>query len=235
MNISRRDWFVLGIVVLLHLSIFIIGMLHFDPKDDKKEIVLQAELLPPPTPSKPKQEEPPKPKPPAQKLPPPPAKMLSVAPAQKQATTQPAEKTAPVTKEKSLPDTPEKSEKTVSNESAKTTEQVAPKASSASSYFTGVDAGPVALNQLVMVYRPDTEVFYPRLSKDIGEQGVVGIQMFIDESGAVTAVKVIYSSGFPRLDKAAGELASRIRFAPYRVNGVATKVNAGISIKFQLH
>jgi protein TonB len=106
---------------------------------------------------------------------------------------------------------------------------------SKSSTSAGVDAGPVELNQLVMVYRPDTEVFYPRLSKDIGEQGVVGVRLFINESGEVKSVTVAQSSGFERLDKAAVQLASRIRFKPYLINGTPSRVNAGISIKFQLN
>ena len=86
-----------------------------------------------------------------------------------------------------------------------------------------------------MVYRPDTEIFYPRLSKDIGEQGIVDVQLFINELGEVKSVSIIRSSGFDRLDKAAAQLASRIRFKPYIVNGNASKVNAGIAIKFQLN
>ena len=85
-----------------------------------------------------------------------------------------------------------------------------------------------------MIYRPETELFYPRLSKDIGEQGIVGVQLFINESGEVRSVSIVQSSGFDRLDKAAVQLASRIRFKPYLVNGVTSRVNAGISIKFQL-
>ena len=85
-----------------------------------------------------------------------------------------------------------------------------------------------------MVYRPNTEVFYPRLSKDIGEQGIVNVKMMIDETGSVKGVQVITSSGYERLDRAASDLASRIRFAPYKINGVPSRVSAGISIKFQL-
>jgi len=86
-----------------------------------------------------------------------------------------------------------------------------------------------------MVYRPDTEVFYPRLSKDIGEQGIVGVQLFINENGEVRSVSVNKSSGFARLDNAAAQLASRIRFRPYLVNGVPSRVNSNISVKFQLN
>ena len=86
-----------------------------------------------------------------------------------------------------------------------------------------------------MIYRPETELFYPRLSKDIGEQGIVDVQLFINELGEVKSVNITRSSGYERLDKAAAQLASRVRFKPYLMNGVPSKVNAGISIKFQLN
>jgi TonB family protein len=92
----------------------------------------------------------------------------------------------------------------------------------------------VPINQLVMVYRPNAELFYPRLSKDIGEQGVVDVQLFINELGEVNSVNIIRSSGYERLDKAATLLASRVMFKPYLINGIPSKVNAGISVKFQL-
>jgi protein TonB len=49
---------------------------------------------------------------------------------------------------------------------------------------------PVKLTQLKMLYKPDANVFYPRISKDIGEQGVVGVTLFIDEAGSVYKTQV---------------------------------------------
>jgi TonB family protein len=93
----------------------------------------------------------------------------------------------------------------------------------------------VELNQLIMIYRPDSEVFYPRDSKVLGEQGIVGLQLSIDEYGVVSSVHVVKTSGFSRLDNAAEQLASRIRFRPYLVDSLPRTVNAGLSIKFQLN
>ena len=61
------------------------------------------------------------------------------------------------------------------------------------------------------------------------------VQLFINELGEVKSVNITRSSGYERLDKAAAQLASRVRFKPYLMNGVPSKVNAGISIKFQLN
>jgi periplasmic protein TonB len=231
MFIAIKDLMILGAVITVHLLFFLLGLWH-NPRPDQKEIdVLQAELIsPPPPPAPPKNNTPPAP-PPTK----PPPKLLSVAPSQNKATSKPQEQVKERPQEKSEVTPTNKSEPTTSNESAKTPDPVANTSSAKSSATVGTDAGAVELNQLIMVYRPDTEVFYPRLSKDIGEQGIVGVQMFINESGEVKSVNVVRSSGFTRLDNAAMQLASRIRFRPYLVNGVPSKVNAGISIKFQLN
>ena len=236
MFISIKNLLILGAVIAIHASIFILGLLH-NPNEDKKEVdVLQAELINPPAPPTPPS--PPKaaPKPP---LPPPPKaappKLLSVAPAQAKPSSKPQEQVKERPQEKSEVPTPSKTEATASSESAKTPDPVATSSSAKSSNTIGTDAGAVELNQLIMVYRPETELFYPRLSKDIGEQGIVAVQLFINDKGEVTSVSIVKSSGFARLDNAATQLASRIRFRPYLVNGVPSRVNAGISIKFQLN
>jgi TonB family protein len=93
----------------------------------------------------------------------------------------------------------------------------------------------VALNQLIMVSKINTDLFYPRVSKDLSEQGLVALKMFIDETGLVTSTKVIKSSGYARLDRAASMLASNIRFQPYLINKLPSRVNADISVKFKLN
>jgi len=231
MFISIKNLLILGAVIAIHASIFILGLLH-NPNEDKKEVdVLQAELISPPAPPTPPS--PPKAPPPPPKAAPP--KLLSVAPAQAKASSKPEEKVKERPQEKSEIPTPSKTEATASSESAKTPDPVATSSSAKSSNTVGTDAGAVELNQLIMVYRPETELFYPRLSKDIGEQGIVAVQLFINDKGEVTSVSIVKSSGFARLDNAATQLASRIRFRPYLVNGVPSRVNAGISIKFQLN
>jgi protein TonB len=236
MKISHRNLIILGIIIAIHLSFFSLSMIHFGKEETKKETVMQAELVSSPKPSPqptPKAEEP------ATKTPPTPkpelAKTLTVAPVSPKQASKPVEKKDPIQKNKSEAESIEKSDRGVSKDSTQASETASSSNTQKSPIQIGADGGAVALNQLVMVYRPDTEVFYPRISKDIGEQGVVVVQMFIDESGSVTTVRVIDSSGFKRLDKAASDLATRIRFAPYRVNGQAIRVNAAIAIRFQLH
>lgn len=232
MLISWQHFVILSGVVATHLLLLIVSVQPNPRIDQDKNEVLQAQLIspaiPPPLPPV-VPEKPPKPSP---KATPPPA--LTVAPAQKQAANKPLE--SKTQNPQKLPDEPAPPASALNIAKATPPAQDPVTSSSATSApVIGMDGGSVALNQLEMVYRPDTEVFYPRLSKDIGEQGVVAVILFIKESGEVRSVAIERSSGFERLDKAAVALATRIRFKPYLINGVPSQVSAGISIKFQLN
>ena len=233
MLISVKDLLILTGVIALHIMLLFFSILHTSEPDIKDSPVLQAQLVSPPAPP---------PAPPAAKaLPPPPApvrkpppQLLTVAPAQKQPPAKAQEPSKEPPKPPAAAPSSVNEAPSAASESSKS-EAASSSNNSKSSATTGIDAGLVDLIHLIMVYRPDTEVFYPRLSKDIGEQGVVGVRLFINESGEVKSVTVVQSSGYERLDKAALQLASRIRFKPYLINGTPSRVNAGISIKFQLN
>ena len=233
MLISVKDLLILTGVIALHVMLLFFSIVHTSEPEMKDPPVLQAQLVSPPSPP---------PAPPAAKAPPPPPapvrkpppQLLTVAPAQKQSPAKSQEPSKEPPKPPAAAPSSVNEAPSAASESSKS-EAASSSNNSKSSATTGIDAGPVELNQLIMVYRPDTEVFYPRLSKDIGEQGVVGVRLFINESGEVKTVTVVQSSGYERLDKAALQLASRIRFKPYLINGTPSRVNAGISIKFQLN
>ena len=61
---------------------------------------------------------------------------------------------------------------------------------------------------------------YPPVSRRLGEQGTVVLEVLVDPSGRVIDVKVVQSSGFPRLDQAALDgVKANYRFAPGTVDG----------------
>jgi periplasmic protein TonB len=61
---------------------------------------------------------------------------------------------------------------------------------------------------------------YPPVSRRLGEEGVVVLQVLVDPSGRASDVKVAQSSGFPRLDQAAVEWTkANYRFSPGTVDG----------------
>jgi len=230
-----RDIATLILVVLGHAALLITLQL-FDKNNQVPEKIemLQAELIPPSTASKP---QPPEPKKEAPKTPqksPPTPKLLAIAPEKaKPLSTQAPEPVKEIPQKKSTSEPT--SEATTSTQDAKTTAPVSKTAQTQGNNEVGVEGGSIKLSQLKMMYKPDTNVFYPRISKDIGEQGTVGVILYVDESGSVSRTQVVRSSGFKRLDKAAEELCSRIRFSPYLVDGNPTNVSAGISIKFEMN
>ncbi len=63
---------------------------------------------------------------------------------------------------------------------------------------------------------------YPRLSKKLGEAGLVVVRAYADEQGLPHDVHIERSSGFARLDDAALAAVRKARFKPYTENGRAT-------------
>jgi protein TonB len=64
-------------------------------------------------------------------------------------------------------------------------------------------------------------VEYPRLARRLGEQGSVLLEIEVDGWGRPRAIRVLDSSGFPRLDEAAVEAARSWSYAPATQAGVA--------------
>lgn len=210
MKLTRSEkWIAIG-VIAFHLFFILLGMIHFNDENNRPDNVMQANLI-----SAPEKKEQPKPEPPKPKAPPEKSK--------KAAPQEPALKTlATESPTKAAPEKP-------------TQGQGQTQASTNAPTNPGVQ-GPtnVDINQLIILYKPDTEVFYPSFSKRIGEEGNVEMRIQIDEGGNVQNVQVVQSSGSPRLDKAASELAARVRFKPHTQNGVPIKVTAKIGVKFKL-
>ena len=83
-------------------------------------------------------------------------------------------------------------------------------------------------------YLEPLRVEYPRLSKRLGETGVVTLRVFIDEAGRVRDAEVIRTSGHPRLDDAAMAAVQKARFKPPSENGQAVSGYAQVPVDFQL-
>lgn len=59
-------------------------------------------------------------------------------------------------------------------------------------------------------------IVYPALSRRLGETGTVLLHLHVLADGRIGAVNVLWSSGFPRLDRAAADAALRWRLTPAR-------------------
>jgi protein TonB len=71
---------------------------------------------------------------------------------------------------------------------------------------------------------------YPKEAQALGIQGVVIVEVVVDEDGAVTDAKVLRS--IPLLDDEALRAVRTWRFAPTKVNGQAVPVRMNVSVSF---
>lgn len=79
------------------------------------------------------------------------------------------------------------------------------------------------------------EEAYPRLLRDAGIGGVVEVWLFIDTEGRVQEVRVARTSGHPRLDQAALDVAPTYRFTPAMNRDEVVPVWVSIPIRFEAH
>ena len=84
----------------------------------------------------------------------------------------------------------------------------------------------------VIEFRPVPK--YPKISRIRGEIGRVGVSVSIDSKGSVDTAKVVVSSGYERLDKAAKEASLKASFSPAIKNGVQVASDQVIYYQFEL-
>lgn len=76
---------------------------------------------------------------------------------------------------------------------------------------------------------------YPGESKMLGEEGLVGLALYLNENGRVQEARIETSSGFPRLDNAALKHAQKAwKFAPCTQDNQPTPCWHKIKFRFQL-
>jgi protein TonB len=75
---------------------------------------------------------------------------------------------------------------------------------------------------------------YPLLSAQLGEQGIVVVQMQIGPDGFVTVVQLLQTSGYPRLDQAALAALKNWRFTPAVENGQPVPSAQVLPVRFRL-
>lgn len=76
---------------------------------------------------------------------------------------------------------------------------------------------------------------YPAVARRLDQQGVVTLQLSIDQTGAVSNATVRASSGYPDLDQTAVEwVVGHWRYKPATQNGTAVASTAAAAVKFDL-
>ncbi len=97
-------------------------------------------------------------------------------------------------------------------------------------------AGPVTLtsSDLALVCPVRKPPPYPSVSRRLGETGKVVLRVELDETGRVSAAKVITRSGYPRLDEAALATVRTWRCQPAQRDGQAVRAVALQPFEFTL-
>ena len=100
---------------------------------------------------------------------------------------------------------------------------------------TSRPSGPVSLTDELAVFCPTrTAPAYPPQSRHLREQGEVRLRVELDETGKVSAVSVIRSSGYARLDEAARAAVLTWRCQPATREGQPVRAVAIQSLAFVL-
>ncbi len=93
-------------------------------------------------------------------------------------------------------------------------------------------------NEPVLVSEPKirhwVEPRYPKLAKRRNQQGLVVLDVIVDEQGYPLNVTVLKSSGYPVLDKAAMDAVKRWSFKPEQRNQGFVKSRVHIPVVFEL-
>ena len=83
-------------------------------------------------------------------------------------------------------------------------------------------------------YLRNPRPIYPELSKRLNEQGTVIHGVFIGADGRPMSARLVQSSGFDRLDKAAYEAVMQWRYVPGKRQGVPEAMTFNVPVKWAL-
>lgn len=103
-----------------------------------------------------------------------------------------------------------------------------------------VETAPVSAPVAITAARFDADYLhnpkpdYPRISRRLGEEGMVLLRVYVSTEGLADKVELKLSSGFSRLDQAAQETVGRWRFVPARRGDEAIAAWVQVPITFQL-
>jgi len=90
------------------------------------------------------------------------------------------------------------------------------------------------LREAVPLYKQNPPPEYPRLARRRGYQGKVLLEVLVNREGKVEDLRVLQSSGFPVLDRAATASVRRWGFEPGRKGDDAVVMWVKVPVRFQL-
>lgn len=102
------------------------------------------------------------------------------------------------------------------------------------------NAIPKEAGKPIMVEKPSFRVkptppVYPRIAKHKGQQGVVMIEVWLDEQGRQIKREIAESSGFETLDQAAIAAVEKWQFNGHSINGQIIASRLKVPVRFELN
>jgi periplasmic protein TonB len=94
---------------------------------------------------------------------------------------------------------------------------------------------PAPGTKLARISGPNTEDYYPSISRNAGEEGRPMVKVCIGANGRLESAEVGETSGFPRLDEAAVRVAKASRYKAATEAGKAIAQCANLPIRFSLN
>ncbi len=111
---------------------------------------------------------------------------------------------------------------------------VFPKQKSPGEEHSATEASPRIIQKASPLYQLNPPPQYPYLARRRGQEGVVVLDVSVDEYGRAAAVSLSVSSGFSLLDKAALKAVRKWRFQSGTINGIARKMKVQVPVRFRL-
>ncbi|MDE2598585.1 MAG: energy transducer TonB [Rhodocyclaceae bacterium] len=153
----------------------------------------------------------------------------------------PAPKPQPVVKQQAKP-VPVPKIAPVDSKTAISREQPAPAPTTHEVQSTAPASGADKPNQTVAESKPQFDAAYlnnprpayPSMSRRLGEEGRVEVEVQVQPDGSAGKVSLKRSSGYPRLDDAALEAIKRWKFVPAKRNGEAVAASVIVPMPFIL-
>ncbi|MFC1824356.1 energy transducer TonB, partial [Thermodesulfobacteriota bacterium] len=93
---------------------------------------------------------------------------------------------------------------------------------------------PAPLQEAVPLYKQNPPPEYPRLARRRGYQGRVLLEVLVNQEGKVQDLRLLQSSGFPVLDRAAMASVRKWGFEPGRKGDDAVDMWVKVPVRFQL-
>lgn len=87
----------------------------------------------------------------------------------------------------------------------------------------------------VPLYRENRQPQYPVLARKRGQEGKVILQVLVEASGRVGDLKIVQTSGYPSLDKAALDAVRHWKFSPGKQTGIPVPMWVAVPIVFSLN